>query len=571
MTRSSLLAFLASAAIAQQSIPSNEAKLQSAPYWPRSQTVLRVESKLVEVGVVVRDKRGRPVGGLTKEDFAIEDSGKNRDIVAFTPEVSHSAPSAAGPAAPVPHEDAPAAGTVAKTSRRFIGIFFDDFSMAASEMVQSKIAAKRFLKEALDHGEQVAIFSMSRPLVQPFTSDAGRLNAAIDRLAPGQRVPEGADTCPTFTPYEAYLVANNDLTELGVKTDEYLDCKPRSNRNRRPILQGNPNSADGKVVSDRAQVIWEQIRYTSRVTLLAMDTFVDYLVKMPGTRILVVASPGFLSGTLEQEKDEVTDHARRAQVVINSLDARGLYADELDTSRPRATTFRTMIAAQTIAPSAKLAAGDVLYALAAGTGGLFFHDNNDLNLGFEELGLAPEYSYSIGFAPAGSPDDKFHPIKVKLKSDEGRTLQYRSGYFAAAQRPAETAERRIDREVLADSVLNEAPGTFTASPARTEDGQPGIRLVLHLDLRKMRFRMENGIRHQKVTWIVAVLDNGIYAGGRESSVEFALKDATFRALTNGFEAELILPASPGKHRVRSVIQEALEGKVTATDQVADVH
>ena len=268
--------------------------------------------------------------------------------------------------------------------------------------------------------------------------------------------------------------------------------------------------------------------------------FVDYMGKMPGTRILVVASSGFLSGTLEQEKDEAVERARRAQVVMNSLDARGLYADELDTSPMKPKTFRSIIAEQSIAPSGKKAVDDVLYTLAAGTGGLFFHDNNDLNLGFHELGLAPEYSYSIGFEPAGSADDKFHAIKVKLKSGEARTLQYRSGYFAAAQRPAETVERRIDREVLADTILNEVPGTFTASPARTEDNQPGVRLVLHLDLRKIRFRVENGVRHQKVTWIVTLFDNGVYAGGRESSVEFALKDATCPGLMEWISRRTVL-------------------------------
>lgn len=571
MYRLTLLGFLACAAIAQQSIPSDEARLQSTDYWPRPQTVLRAESKLVEVGVVVRDNRGHPVGGLTKEDFEIEASGKKREIVAFTPEVS--GPALAEPAATT-QENSPAARALAKTSRRFIGIFFDDFSMSPSEITQSKIAAKRFLKEALDHGDQVAIFSMSRPLVQPFTSDAAQLNSAVDRLAYGQRIPDGANTCPTFTPYEAYLVANDDLTELDAKVEEYEGCNQRSRRSSfSSQRRADPNSGSGKIVSETARSIWEPIRYASRATLLAVNGFVDYMAKMPGTRILVVASSGFLTGTLEPEIDEVTDRARRTQVVINSLDARGLYTNDvqdLSQSVPIGTTFRTMIRAQSVAPTGKLAADDVLYNLAASTGGLFFHNNNDLNLGFRELGLAPKYSYSIAFEPAASADDKYHPIKVNLKFGEDRTLQYRRGYYAAAERPAQTMERHIDQVVLGDAVLNEVPGTFAASPAKTEDGQPAIRLVLHLDLQKMKFRMQKGIRHQKVTWIVALFGNGTYAGGRESSVEFQLKNATFRALTNGFEAELILPASYGEYRLRSVIQEAVEGKISATAQVVDV-
>ena len=69
--------------------------------------------------------------------------------------------------------------------------------------------------------------------------------------------------------------------------------------------------------------------------------------------------------------------------------------------------------------------------LAAGTGGLFFQNNNDLDLGLRELGLLPEYSYSLAFAPPGAPDGKYHTLKVRLKQSRGYEVQARPGYFAA--------------------------------------------------------------------------------------------------------------------------------------------
>ena len=44
--------------------------------------MLKVEARLVEVGVVVRDNHGHILCGFTKDDFAIEDSGKKQVISA---------------------------------------------------------------------------------------------------------------------------------------------------------------------------------------------------------------------------------------------------------------------------------------------------------------------------------------------------------------------------------------------------------------------------------------------------------------------------------------------------------
>ena len=69
---------------AQDRIDPSEVSARTSPYVPPSQYRLRTEARLVDVGVVVRDKRGRAVSGLQKRDFEIRDEGKNREIKAFT-------------------------------------------------------------------------------------------------------------------------------------------------------------------------------------------------------------------------------------------------------------------------------------------------------------------------------------------------------------------------------------------------------------------------------------------------------------------------------------------------------
>ena len=72
---------------------------------------------------------------------------------------------------------------------------------------------------------------------------------------------------------------------------------------------------------------------------------------------------------------------------------------------------------------------EVLADLAYGTGGTFFHNNNDMNEGFRRTADAPEYVYVLGFSPQ-KLDGKFHKLKVKLKGPERLNVQARQGYYA---------------------------------------------------------------------------------------------------------------------------------------------
>ena len=52
-----------------------------------------------------------------------------------------------------------------------------------------------------------------------------------------------------------------------------------------------------------------------------------HLAKMPGRRMVLMASSGLITGDMEQEGDAVVSEAVHNGVIINSLDAKGLYAE----------------------------------------------------------------------------------------------------------------------------------------------------------------------------------------------------------------------------------------------------
>lgn len=134
------------------------------------------------------------------------------------------------------------------------------------------------------------------------------------------------------------------------------------------------------------------------------------------------------------------------------------------------------------------------------------------------------------------------------------------------------ARCRLDREVLADSVMNEVPANLTARSGKVDGDKPGLIGVLHFDLKQMPPLKGSGSGPKRLTFVAALLDEqGGFVTGREGVVDLALKETTVVRLANdGLNVRLQIEAPPGTYRLRFVIEDASEGKVTASTQAVIV-
>jgi VWFA-related protein len=561
-----VLTALCTAMIASAQVGPGEIQVRVEAYKPRTQYTLRVDTALVEVDAVVRDDRGRPIAGLTRGDFEITDQGKKREITSFTvltapPPSRASTPSiaAAPPSDPQSPPPAPPA--------RFIGLVFDDMSMNGAELFQAKSGGKRFLSDGMSPGDKVAIFAVSSGQVNPFTSDKEKLAAAIDRVAAHGRSPDPG-LCPKLTTYDAYLIANNqDRDSLEIKAAEAMRCSGESPRTRGATPNIPPRYY--QMVQGMANANWALVRVNSLGVLESMEQIVDFMSTLSGKRVLLLASSGFLAYTLEPEQDRVIRHALRGGVVINALDAKGLFTSPPVESTPggdaRSATRTALLGTRPLD-----SANEPVATLAYGTGGLFFHNRNDLERGFQELGMIPETSYLMGFAP-GAPDGKYH--KLKVRAGNHPNVQARPGYLAATDsEPAPPAERPLDRAVMDNASREEIAVSAVSRVGKTETGEIVVQSVYHLDIEKLPYNRVNGTRNLKLRVISALFNaEGGFAGGKEGEVTLALKDDTFEKLrTDGVNASLSIPVAAGKYRLRTVVEDVAAGKLMAASQMVEV-
>ena len=82
---------------------------------------------------------------------------------------------------------------------------------------------------------------------------------------------------------------------------------------------------DKNFLLGRATTVAGQAEILTRSNLRELEEVVKYTAQMPGQRIVILGSPGFLLQDDNQfQLERIIDQALRLQVVISSLDPRGL-------------------------------------------------------------------------------------------------------------------------------------------------------------------------------------------------------------------------------------------------------
>lgn len=125
----------------------------------------------------------------------------------------------------------------------------------------------------------------------------------------------------------------------------------------------------------------------------------------------------------------------------------------------------------------------------------------------------------------------------------------------------------LDREVMGDSTSRDFPAA-----AAYVAGGPGVKVQIHVDIKTLPFPKRADRRVQKLEFVAVLLDaKGNLVAGKEGTMDFALTDATYqRLLEGGINAGLNLDAPRGEYRLRTVVQETVDGKMASSAQTIAV-
>ena len=528
-------------------------------------TTFKLRVNLVQVRVVVRDENGKPVENLKRDDFQVYDQGKPQVISTFGIETPESRREKAEAAAKTQAgEVSEHANALVAMPQRFVALVFDDIHLSNSDVTFVRVNAKALI-DSLTPTDRMGIYSTSGEVTQEFTSDKEALErkmmALTERAMMGKI--NSVTNCPDVTHYMADQAMNkNDSHVISVVTQEVLNCQFQN---------------DSKMLSAAQAMALSAL--TQELTAGDTDNEYGYrhledalrrLGGMPGERILVFVSPGFLLTTQHLDEMGIIDRATRAGIVINTIDARGLYAPEIggDISKPRTDTAMTSGYKNTYRSAEQFESQFVLDDFAAGTGGTFFHNSNDLKGGLLRAGAAPEVSYVLGFSPQNQKmDGTYHVLKVKLTGKQKFSIQARRGYYAPRKLddPQEQAKTEIQEAVFSQDEMMDVPFDLQTQYFKTDEPGAHLSVVSHIDVKGLHFRKADGRNWDQLTVATVIFDeNGNYVAGGEKILEMRLLDKTYERLSNtGLTMKSSFDVKPGKYVVRQVIRDSEGAQMAA--------
>lgn len=506
-------------------------------------SIVRINTSLVQIDVVVTDKNGRQVTDLKPEDFEILENGKRQTItnfsyVALQPDAQTTVvnPPSSNPSIPVkPARIRP------EQVRRTFALVVDDLGLSFASIDRTKKGLREFVDKQMQPGDLVAILRTSggSGALQQYTNDKQQLHAAINSIKFG-------------------------LGRVGIDAFEAIDRDRDRPAGAIPVPMGE------NVIGRAAALEDERKQFFIFGTLGTLTAIVTSMAELPGRKAVVLFSDGFVfqgrDNRTQAAVKKLVEQANRAAVVFYPIGARPpqslalTASDDYDVGSDQATTqveereanfFDTMKGLQT---------------LAAQTSGRY---SDDISSGLKRVVDEEKGFYLIGYDPDEAnftPErrDTFHTLTVKVKRSGLRT-RTRSGFYGFTDEVARTERRSIAQALNSPFQAGALALKLSALFNYDESEGASLRSLLHIDTNNLTFTREADGRHKTVFDVVAVTYGSNGEAIDQSSKTHTIlvrDDALAHIKQDGLVVIFTVPLkAAGAYQVKTVVRDSASQRV----------
>lgn len=524
------------AACAQQ-IGTNATPAQSQPY------TLTANSQLVIETVVVKDKKGDFVQGLSAKDFAVTEDGAPQTIRIF----EHQALSTAVTPLPVTPADEELI-TIYKTldrtqiapenaehaqynGRRLLALYFDMTAMPPDDQFRALAAAEKFVRTQMTSVDLVSILRYaggSVDVLQDFTADRNRLLSILQTMivGEGQGSAESIDDASSADTGAAF---GQDDSEFNIfNNDRQLSALQTAAR-----MLGQ--------INEKKSLIY----FASGLRLSGLDN----LAQLHAT----------------------VDAAVRAGVSFWTVDARGLVAQaplgDATQGSPGNAGMYSGTAAQAVTDKFQQSQ-DTMYSLAADTGGKALFDNNDLTRGITQAQRAISDYYIVGYYTTNTAQNgRFRRVKITVDSPLAASLDYRQGYYANKEFNRFTdadKERQLEDALMLGDPITDLTIAMEIDYFQLNRAEYFVPIVVKIPGRELALAKRFGAEHTLIDFVCEVKDesSGMTVSNVRDYVNIKLSDATAAQLARRpVEYDSGFTLFPGKYSIKFLARDDETGRI----------
>lgn len=535
--------------------------------------VVKVKSNLVNIDVIVKDKKGKYVSDLKAGDFTITEDGQAQKIEFFDAPVVRTETRKPGETTT---EATVTAGPGPTPTRNYVSLVLDSQTTDFTNLKPVREGAIKYVQEQVTDADAVAILSVTNGLqmLQSFTHDKAKLIAAIEKLG-----------SPDAKSFEQKEIAENIA-------------------NLRDFLNSAPAAAAGAISSpaagsQQAQIMLAQtvlaqfIRLRTalslqqaRPVLAALAAIAEGLRPIPGKKTVVLFSQGFVTpAVLDWQVQSTIDIANRANVAVYIIDSAGLRAGAPTSGalvpgsplagvsaitsqeqRIRAVGGETVF--DNVRQEGQSREYDILYRISGDTGGKFLKGNNDIGLGLERINQEIQSRYTLAYRSTNQNfDGTFRKVKIEVRRPDMQIVS-RSGYYAIP--PEEIVLLSpADKKLLAGFTAAEAspslPLFVSLSPFRTREGLYTVPLAIEVPPSAVKFERKNDKQSMQLE-VLGVLkatpERMLSRLGGNFDVNLSADDYN-QILNNNIFYRQDLQLTSGEYTIDLIVKDKLSGKIAA--------
>jgi VWFA-related protein len=497
-------------------------------------------SQLVVEAVVVKDKQGKPIEGLTAKDFTLTEDGVAQKIRYCELQTLPSEPL---PIAPMlsSEENIKIYKRLARTqiapeqmesanykNRRLLALYFDMSAMPPGDQLRALRAAEKFVRTQITAVDLVSILRYSGgsvDVLQDFTADRNRLLSILETVVvgEGQGLVDDASTTDTGAAF------GQDDSEFNIfNTDRQLSALQTASK-----MLGN--------INEKKALIY----FASGLRLNGVDN--------------------------QAQLHATIDAAVRAGVSFWPIDSRGLVAEaplgDATQGSPGNIGMYSGTAEQADTTRFQQSQ-DTLFALAGDTGGKALFDNNDLTMGIVQAQKAISEYYLIEYYTTNAAlDGKFRHVKISINTDPSAKLDYRQGYYAGKEFGKFTVadkERQLEEALMLEDPITELTIAMEINYFQLNRAEYFVPIVVKIPGRELALAKRGGADHTLIDFVVEVKDlyGGVTISNVRDNVNIKLSDATAAELARRpIEYDSGFTLLPGKYSIKLLARDDDTGRI----------